>query len=95
MPKKKTSRRKIRIIQSIHIDKHYAPELATAKAMVKLIGGSVRNVDETENFWRFRQQDPDLFQKHTLRHWHRGPGVREIVGLPLPEYQDQFYALAK
>jgi hypothetical protein len=71
-----------KVVQSIMIDKKYAPNVETAKAWVQSLKFSVRDVDETPKFWRFRQQDPIFFKKNTFRHWHLSSGVRALVAAP-------------
>ena len=89
------SAKKTRIVQSFVISKDYFPTKATARAVVKAMGGLTGKVDETTNFYRFRQYDPAYFQSRSFRHWHRGHGVREIAAIPKVEYQDWFYERAK
>lgn len=84
-----------RVVQSILIDKAYAPALKTAKAWVQSLGGSVAKVDETENFWRFRQQDPRLFLPNSYRHYHLGHGVRGVMAIPKTQYRDEMYSKAE
>jgi hypothetical protein len=87
------ARKKLQVIQSIMIDKDYAPALATAKAWVKQMGGRISDVDETDNFWRFRQHDPALFVKGTFRTHHETHGVRSLVARPRPEFREAFLSV--
>ena len=43
----------------------------------------VSKIDESRNFWRFRQQPPTWFKKGTFRTIRLRPGVEAIVGCPL------------
>jgi len=86
LPRKKQQQ----VIQSILIDKDYAPELAVAKKWVRLMGGKILKVDETENFWRFRQHDPKHFVKNSFRTHHPTHGVRVLIARPLPTFHEAF-----
>lgn len=76
--------RKPRVIQSVLIKKKYYPTRREASAIVKRMGGQISQFEEDETFWRYRQHEPELFQKSTFRHWHLAKGVRAIVALPIP-----------
>lgn len=78
------------VIQSIMVEKRYAPNVSKAKIWVKKMGGKVSDIDETENFWRFRQHDPSLFVKGSFRTHHTTHGVRTLVAKPSLKFRALF-----
>jgi hypothetical protein len=70
------------VIQSIMFKKQYWT-LKRAKAWLKEHGYDRTGVDETDNYYRFRQVDPDEFNKKSFRTIELKPSVKAVVGKPL------------
>lgn len=65
-------------IQSVIIDKRVY-SFAQAVNYVYLHGYKLKKVDETVNFYRFRQLDPELFKKFYIKDLHNG--VKLVIGV--------------
>lgn len=83
-------KKNVKVIQSIMVEKAYAPKVSKAKIWVKKMGGKISDVDETEHFWRFRQHDPSLFVKGSFRTHHTTHGIRTLVATPGPGFRALF-----
>ena len=64
-------------IQSVIIDKR-SFSLAQAINYINLHGYKLKKIDETANYYRFRQLDPELFKKYFINDLHNG--VKLVVG---------------
>ena len=64
-------------IQSVIIDKRLF-SLAQAINYINLHGYKLKKIDETANYYRFRQLDPELFKKYFIKDLHNG--VKLVVG---------------
>jgi hypothetical protein len=64
-------------IQSVIIDKRLF-SLAQAINYINLHGYKLKKIDETTNFYRFRQLSPKLFKKYFIKDLHNG--VKLVVG---------------
>lgn len=64
-------------IQSVIIDKR-SFSLAQAINYINLHGYKLKKIDETANYYRFRQLDPELFKKYFIKDLHNG--VKLVVG---------------
>ncbi len=64
-------------IQSVLIDKRFY-SLTQAINYINLHGYKLKKIDETTNFYRFRQLSPKLFKKYFIKDLHNG--VKLVVG---------------
>ena len=53
-----------------------------ASSWIRRHGFRLTKIDETANFWRFRQQNPDAFEKDSFRTIRLRPGVEAVIGCP-------------
>jgi hypothetical protein len=65
-------------VQSVIIDKRLY-SFAQAINYINLHGYKLKKVDETANFYRFRQLDPDSFKKYFIKDLHNG--VKLVIGI--------------
>ena len=64
-------------IQSVLIDKRVY-SLAQAINYINLHGYKLKKIDETTNFYRFRQLDPGLFKKYFIKDLRNG--IKLVIG---------------
>ena len=69
-------------VQSVILSQQFF-SLREAEDWILSHGFRVSKIDESRNFWRFRQQPPTWFKKGTFRTIRLRPGVEAIVGCPL------------
>lgn len=65
-------------VQSVIIEKDIYPTLRSAKTVLKQMGFKSKKVDEKENTWRFRQEEPWKFDYFRTK--RVSPGVTFIIG---------------
>ena len=53
-----------------------------ASSWIRRHGFCLTKIDESANFWRFRQQNPDAFEKDSFRTIRLRPGVEAVIGCP-------------
>ena len=53
-----------------------------ASSWIRRHGFRLTKIDESSNFWRFRQQDPNAFEKDSFRTIRLRPGVEAVIGCP-------------
>ena len=53
-----------------------------AASWIRRHGFRLNKIDESKNFWRFRQQEPDEFEKDSFRTIRLRPGVEAVIGCP-------------
>ena len=70
------------VTQSILFKKRYWT-IARAKKWLKSKGKKGLVVDETDNYYRFRQLDPDLFRKSSFRTIKYTPSIMAVIGEPM------------
>ena len=54
-----------------------------AESWIRRHGFRLSKIDESRNFWRFRQQPPTRFEEGSFRTIRLRPGVEAVIGCPL------------
>ncbi len=69
-------------VQSVLVKKMSGMSVSDAVARVKKAGFVAPKVDETKNYYRFRQRPPSYFNKKSFRTKEIKPGLKIITGRP-------------
>lgn len=72
-------------VQSLALSKKRFSTAVEAKRWARQHGFEAPKVDETENEWRLRQDDPSFFHPESFRSIKLRPGVRAIIGKRLAD----------
>lgn len=65
-------------VQTVLISRAYYPNIYKAKNKLRKDGFEFHKVDVTENYWRFRQAEPDDSKKYRTENT-RSKGVKVII----------------
>ena len=69
-------------VQSVILSQQFF-SLREAESWIRRNGFHISKIDESQNFWRFRQQPPTRFEKESFRTIRLRPGVEAVIGCPL------------
>ena len=69
-------------VQTVILSQQYFNQ-REATSWIRRQGFRVSKIDETSNSWRFRQQNPNEFDRDSFRTIRLRPGVTVVIGCPL------------
>ena len=68
-------------VQSVILSQQFFNQREAA-SWIRRNGFRLSKIDESANFWRFRQQPPSQFEEGTFRTIRLRPGVEAVIGCP-------------
>ena len=80
-------------IQTLLLSKKRFKSVEEARKWVSDNGFSYPGVDETDNYYRVRQKDPDSFQDKSFRTIVLTDGVKAVIGRPKGRSDKSIFAL--